>query len=196
MGQAEATLMTHVSAISKTPFYWRDHLDGNITIKSAAIKVSLVTASQPLSASIHLGIYTLANSTSANLLGSVSEAFVVSSASSVSLSGVRNLVLTGIGTHTALSSLSQGEYMFGVMVSGTATNAINFSLFGAGSLGPILGGIYPGTNALSTATSQGIMAMVGRGSTTVNALPATVVASGVQNQGATQALRPWIYLRS
>jgi hypothetical protein len=83
-----------------------------------------------------------------------------------------------------------------VMVSGTATNAINFSLFGAGSLGPILGGIYPGTNALSTATSQGIMAMVGRGSTTVNALPATVVASGVQNQGATQALRPWIYLRS
>ena len=188
--------MTHVSGISKTPFYWNDHIDGNITAKSLGIKVSLVTASAALSVSIHLGIYTFANSSSANLLGSVSETYVVSSGSSVSLSGIRNLVMTGIGTHGTLSSLSKGEYMFGMMLSASATNAMNFSLYGGGSIGAVLGNIRPGVNVLSTATSQGIMQMYGRGSTTVNAMPANVRASELVNQGASLPLRPWIYIGS
>jgi hypothetical protein len=193
-----ATLLTHVSGISKTPFYWNDHLDGNLTAKSLALKISMVTASQPLSVSVHLGVYTFANSTSANRLASHSEAFVISSASSVSLSGIRHLILTGIGTHATLSTLSDGEYMFGLMFSATATNAMNFSLMGANSAGGAFGGLYPGTNNMSTGTSQGVMALAGRGSTTVNAMPANVQASELVNygQGASMQLHPWIYIRS
>ena len=59
--------------------------------------------------SAHLGVYTLVNSTSAALLGSMSETYVLSTASSASWSGIRNYVMTGIGTHTALSNLSQAS---------------------------------------------------------------------------------------
>ena len=198
MPRAQASLISHVSAFSKTPIYWNDHIDGELTAKSLAFAISMVTASQPLSLSVHLGVYTFVNSTSASRLASHSEAYVVSSASSVSLSGVRNIVMTGIGTHATLSTISGGEYLLGMMFSATATNAMNFSLLGAsGGAGP-LGGIYPGTNALSTGTSQGVQAMHGRGSTTVNAMPAGVSAADLinQGQGASMQLHPWIYIRS
>jgi hypothetical protein len=88
--------------------------------------------------------------------------------------------------------------MFGLMFSATATNAMNFSLYGASTAGGPLGGIYPGTNNVSAGTSQGVMAMFGRGSTTVNAMPANVQASEIVNygQGASMQLHPWIYIRS
>ncbi len=198
MPRNAASLLTHVSAFSKTPIYWNDHIDVDLTAKSFAFGISMVTASQPLSLSAHLGVYTLVNSTSANLLGSVSEAYVVSSASSVSLSNVRNLIITGIGTHTALSTISQGEYLIGMMFSATATNAMNLSLLGASGGVAALGGIFPGTNQLSTGTSQGIQVLAGRGSTTVNAMPSAVSAADLVNQGTagSSPLHPWIYIRS
>jgi len=147
---------------------------------------------------MHLGVYTLVNSTSAHRLASHSEAYVVSSATSVSLSNVRMLIMTGIGTHATLSTLSHGDYLFGMMFSATATNAMNFSLYGASTGGGPLGGLYPGTNNVSAATSQGVQAMLGRGSTTVNVMPADVQASELVNygQGASMQLHPWIYIRS
>ena len=54
------------------------------------------------------------------LLGSHSEAYVISSATSASFSGIRHLVMTGIGTHTALSDLGRGNYGFGMMFSAGA----------------------------------------------------------------------------
>jgi len=198
MPRAQASLLSHLSGFSKTPIYWNDLINGDVTAKSLAFAISMVTASQPLSLSAHLGVYSIVNSTSGSLIGSVSEAYVVSSASSVSLSGVRNLVMTGIGTHTALSVLTGGRYMLGMMFSATATNAMNASLLGAsGGAGP-LGGISPGTNQLSTGTTQGIQQLAGRGSVTVNAMPANVAATDVINQGTagSMALHPWIYIRS
>ena len=193
-----AVVLTHASDISKVPFYFPASIPGDITANTLAFKISNVTASQPNSFSVHLGVYTFANSTSANLLGSLSQEYVISSASSVSFSGVRMYAITGIGTHATLSSFSEGEYLFGMMVSATATNAMNFSLIGAGVGGGPLGAILPGTNQLSTGTSQGIIRMIGRGSTTVNAMPANVVASELKNQGAgvNMHLWPWIYIRS
>lgn len=196
MGQG--SLMTHISGISKTPFYFPMEMDGYLTAKSLAFKGSMVTANTLLSMSAHIGIYTFVNSTSAALLGSHSEAYVVSSATSVSLSGVRNFIMTGIGTHATLSSLSGGKYMVGMMFSAAATASMNMSLFGASTANGPLGGIYPGTNNVSAGTSQGIQALYGRGSTTVNAMPANVVASELVNQGsgASMQLHPWIYIRS
>jgi hypothetical protein len=124
---------------------------------------------------------------------------VVSSGSSVSLSAQRNLVLTSPGTATAISNLSGGNYLFGLMFSASATGAMNASIYAAtAAAGPRMGRIMPGTNQLSTATSQGIAGLYGRGSTTVNALPANVVASEVVNQGigASSPMKPYIFIRS
>jgi hypothetical protein len=199
MPAMEAVLYTHVSGVSKTPFYWIENLPQGIKPANVAMRVSMVTASADLSMSIHFGVYTFVNSTSAALLGSGSDAFVVSNGSSVSFSGQRNLVLTSPGTVAAISSLTPGNYLFGAMFSATATGAMNASVYAASAAaGPRLGLILPGTNQLSTATSQGIAGLYGRGSTTVNVMPANVVASEVVNQGigASSPMKPYIFIRS
>ena len=190
-------LQTHIASISKTPFYWHEAIP-RITANSLAFRVSFVTANTLASLSAHLGIYTFVNSTSMALLGSLSEAYVISSASSASFSGIRNLVMTGIGTHTALSTLGPGNYGFGMMFSAGASQSMNASLMGASTASGPLGMIFPGTNSASTATSQGVQGLWGRGSTTVNAMPANVVRSELVNQGsgASAQLHPWIYIRS
>lgn len=196
--QADAVIMTHVASISKTPFYWSEEVPGGITLNSVALKLSNVATATLQSFTIHFGVYTFVNSTSMALLGSISETFVLSTASSASWSGPRMYVMTAAGTHTALSSLSAGDYGFGLMFSAGATGSMHYSLFGAGSTGGPLGRVVPGVNQASTGTSQGAQALIGRGSSTVNALPAGVVASEIINQGsgASAQLRPWIYIRS
>ena len=85
------------------------------------------------------------------------------------------------------------------MFSASATNAMNASIYAASAAaGPRMGRIMPGTNQLSTATSQGIAGLYGRGSTTVNAMPANVVASEVVNQGigASSPMKPYLFIRS
>ena len=65
----EAVLYTHISGVSKTPFYWIENLPQGIQPKNIALRVSQVTANSDLSVSVHFGIYTFVNSTSAALLG-------------------------------------------------------------------------------------------------------------------------------
>lgn len=194
----DAIAMTTLYSISKTPFYWSENLPGALTANSVAFKVSFVTTGTLQSFTMHYGVYTFVNSTSLALLGSVSETYVLSTASSASWSGIRNLVMTSPGTHTALSSMSAGGYGFGMMLSGAATGSMNIILFGAGSTGGPLGMFLPGVNQASTVTSQGAQPLFGRGSTTVNALPANVVRSELINQGtgSSAALRPWMFIRS
>jgi hypothetical protein len=193
-----AGLNTLIAGISKTPFYWHENLPRKITAHSLAYKMSMVTANTLASFTAHLGVYTFVNSTSMNLLGSFSEEYVVSSATSASFSGIRHFLMTKIGTHTALSVLSEGNYAFGMMFSAGATASMNASLMGATTASFPLGVVMPGTNSVSAGTSQGVMGLWGRGSTTVNAMPAAVVRSELINQGsgASAHLHPWIYIRS
>jgi hypothetical protein len=194
-----AVRVTHLSGVSKTPFYWYENLPQGIKPANIAFRVSMVTAGSDLSLSAHFGVYTFVNSTSAALLGSGSNAFVVSSASSVSFSGQRELILTSPGTVAAISSLTPGGYLFGMMFSASATNAMNASIYAASdAAGRGLGGIRPGTNQLSTATNQGVAGFYGYGSTTVNVMPANVVTSDITNlgSGASSPLRPYIFIRS
>lgn len=195
----DAVLYTLLGGVSKTPFYWNENIPQGINPANIAFRVSMVTANSDLSLSAHFGVYTYVNSTSIALLGSASDAFHVSSGSSVSLSGQRQLVMTSPGTVAAISSLTPGNYVFGMMFSATNTNAMNASIYAASAAaGPRLGRIMPGTNNLSTGTSQGIAGLYGRGSTTVNALPANVQASEVVNQGigASSPMKPHIFIRS
>jgi hypothetical protein len=149
--------------------------------------------------SVHFVIYTFVNSTSLALLGSGSDAFAQQAASSVSFSGQRNLILTSPGTVAAISSLTPGNYVFGMMFSAAATASMNASIYAASvAAGRALGGLYPGTNVVSTGTSQGIAPLYGRGSSTVNVMPANVGATDLINQGsgASAPMKPWIFIRS
>lgn len=195
----DANLLTHISGISKTPFYWPERLQGPMTLNSVVLRMSNVATATLQSFDVHFGVYTYVNSTSVALLGSASNNFNVSTASSVSFSGQRHYVLTSPSTQTAISNLSEGDYVFGMMFSAGATGSMHQSLYGASNAaGGVLGVIKPGNNQLSTATSQGAYALFGRGSTTVNLLPANVQASELVNQGSagSQAIQPWIMIRS
>lgn len=193
--------ITAVSAVSKTPFYWAEQLPGHVTLNTVAFKISVsqtTTSAQSLSQTIHFGVYGRVNSTSASLKGSVSEAFIGSSASSASwANAIRHFILTSPSTHVGISTLEAGDWVFGMMVSAAA--AVSQSIFGVppeGASGAV-GNIRPG-NVYSTGTSQGLPSLVGRGSTTVNALPANIVASEIVNQGSgvSNPIHPWILFRA
>jgi hypothetical protein len=187
---------------SKTPFYFPVTIPGNLTLNSVGVRLSVVTGNTIASFSQHFGVYTLVNSTSAALAGSASNAYVVSSASSVSLSSVRDWYLTSPSTVPGMSVLTPGNYIFGMMWSATASNAMNFSIIGqmssANSSNYVPWGVIgPGTNALTTATSAGVNRFLGQGSTTVDAMPANVIAAEIRNQAtASPALAPYIFIRS
>jgi len=193
----DLTTFTAASAVTKTPFYYPLVVPGNITVNSVGLPLSLSGfTGTNLSVSLHWGLYTRVNSTSMALLGSASDSFQVSSASSASASGLRIFYLTSPSTHTALSNLPADDYIAGFMISATAAGAIQGSLVGIGAgLGP-QGRLVPGTNQYSTGSTQGAL-LWGRGSTTVNALPANVTHGDVWNVGASSGgFVPWTYLRS
>lgn len=190
-------IFTTASAVTKTPFYYPLPIPGNITVNSVGLPLSMSAfTGTALSATIHWGLYTRANSTSMNLIGSVSDTFVVSSASSASASGLRAFYLTSPGTHTGLSNLIADDYIGGFMISASAAGAIQGSLVGMGTGLGFQGRLVPGVNAYSTGSTQQAV-VTGRGSSTVNVLPATVVAADVWNVGASSGgFVPWTYLRS
>jgi hypothetical protein len=193
--------VTALSAVSKTPFYFGEQLPGHVTLNSVVVKISVsqtTTSAQSLSQTIHFGVYGRVNSTSASLRGSVSEAFIGSSAQSASwANAIRHFVMTSPATHTAISTLEAGDWVFGMMHSAAA--AVSQTIFGVPPEGAsgALGRIQPG-NVYSTGTSQGLPSLVGRGSTTVNALPANIVASEIINQGSgvSNPIHPWILFRA
>jgi hypothetical protein len=171
-----------------------------MTLNSVGFHMSNVATGTLQSIDIHFGVYTFVNSTSAALLGSASNNFVISTASSVSMSGQRQFVITSPSTVAAISNLTPGKYLFGVMFSATATGAMHQSLYGAAfSSNAPLGIVLPGNNQLSTATSQGLRGMFGPLSSTVNAMPANVVKSDIRNQGSaalSTPIRPFMFIRS
>ena len=133
-----------MSAFSKTPIYWHDFIPGDMTAKSLAFAVSMVTASQPLSVSAHLGVYSIVNSTSASLMGSVSEAYVVSSATSVSLSGACvNPLCVRIGCDARRSGVAAATTGVGVWVCGGGSK-LGGRVRGGGSEGCVPLGLRAG----------------------------------------------------
>lgn len=196
----DAGPLTYLTAISKTPFYWPEVLPGAVTLNSVGFLASVVTTGTLQSFSVHFGVYTYVNSTSVNLIQSVSETFLLSTATSASFSGQRLFVLTSPSTATGISNLTPGAYVFGSMISAGASASMNLSLYGGTNNSAVgaLGVILPGANQASTGTSQGVLPIYGRGSTTVNAMPANVSAADLVNQGsgASAQLHPYMVIRS
>jgi hypothetical protein len=88
-----ASVARNFSDFDRVPLF-PEVLPGNMTLNSVIFHLSAVNTATLQSFSVHFGVYTLVNSTSAALLGSGSDAFIQSTASSASWSGQRNYVLT------------------------------------------------------------------------------------------------------
>lgn len=195
----DVATFTTASAVTKTPFYYPLPVPGPMTLNSVRFMMSMSAfTGTALSATIHWGLYTKVNSTSANLLASVSDTFLVSSASSASASGLRQFILTSPSTLAGMSNITGGDYVAGFMISASAAGAIQGSLLApVGGIGGMVGAVWPGVNSYSTGSTQN-RELFGRGSTTVAAMPANVVAADLWNQagGASAGFYPWTHLNS
>jgi hypothetical protein len=185
-------LITNVTAtgVTQRPIFFPLDIDGHLIWNRAQIEVSQVTNSQRNLFTCQFAIYTFANSTSINLLATLQNVFDVSSASSVSFTGIRRYFLQGI--QTVGSSLTPGQYVGMIYFSNTATSGMNFSLRGAATIDPQLGFVGSGTNNLSTAnlTTIQLRQFLGRYTATTASPPAAVGLSNI----SVGTLQAWPYL--
>lgn len=144
------------------------------------------TGGTSVAASLHWGIYTIANSSSMNLVSSTS--FNVSLLNSSQFSGIRRLQFTGLGG----LSLSPGQYVIGLLASGAGTASWGMNAMGIGSLG-FAGVIHPGTNSTAaTGSDSKIEPFFGVWNATSAALPSAVALSSIS--GGNGVNSPRIYL--
>lgn len=182
------------TGVTQRPMFFPIVIEGNLTWNRGMFEMSKVTNSQNYSFTYNFGIYSFANSTSINLIASLQNVFDISSASSVSATGVRRFAFTGIGA--AGSTLSPGHYVGMMAFSASATAVMNASLRGGLTATPPLGLIGGGTNALSTANLSSIYLRQFQGlyTTTSNVAPAAVALANIQ--GWTSGGVPYVFLQS
>lgn len=186
--------ITNLTALSERPYFVPFVLPYYLTLHRMTFEASRATSGSN-SFSVTAGIYTIVNSTSMALLGSVMNSFSASNSGSVS--GIRQFGITNFPA--AVTAMTPGVYVLGMhfhTLGGTAS--INYSIRGASTDSP-LGYISAGQDQNFTATNQvssiGAQFM-GRYSTTTNALPANVVDADLfQGMSGSQADVPmWFRL--
>lgn len=166
------------ATFSNRPFFIPFVLPAAISaVNSINIYVSRTAGTSAL-ASLHAGIYTVANQTSMNLVSSTS--FAVSMTTSSLFSSVRLLEFTGLGA----LSLSAGQYVLGINASIAGTNSWAMMMMGV-TQANIVGVIHPGTNSsAATASDSHFLPFWGVFNATSSALPSAVGASSISG-GAT-----------
>jgi hypothetical protein len=170
---ADFVLLTNITALTQRPIFLPFECGGNLTGGELHWRMSRATSGSN-HFTIHLGAYSYVNQTQISLFGSTSAAF--SNTATASISAVRAFEM-GVGT--ALSTLSQGQWILGVIFSATATASMNYSLMGASTLNPGVGRIDAGSDNYVTYTSHFEMPFWGRYTTTTGALPGSVGQAAV-----------------
>lgn len=181
-------LITNVTALTQRPIFIPINIPGQLSADEMMWAMSRSTSGSN-NFTLHIGVYTMANGTSMNLLYSSSASY--SASVTASISGIR-IVEFPLGSQ--MSSLTQGQYVLGAIFSATATASMNYSLMGHSTANPAVGGMHTGGNTFFTHTSHHILPMWGRYSTTTGALPSAVAANGVIGfpTGASAPL-PWAF---
>jgi hypothetical protein len=170
---ADFVLLSNVTALTQRPLLFPFECGGNLTGGELHWRMSRATSGSN-HFTMHLGVYSHVNATQLSLFGSTSAAY--SNTATASISGVRQFEM-GVGT--GLSTLSQGQWVLGVIFSATATASMNYSLMGASTLNPGLGRIDQGSDQYVTYTSHFEQPFWGRYSTTTGALPGSIAQSAV-----------------
>lgn len=191
--RAFITNVTNMTALSQRPIFVPFVLPGSLTWNRGAIEVSRQTSGSNLF-TMQAAIYSFVNSTQISMMGSLQNTY--SNTATASISGIRRILWTGMGTDA--TALSPGHYVMGLYFSAANTASMNYSLRGAQTVGPPAGNIAPGANANTTATSLlssvAMAKFLGRYTTTTAAMPASVAFTQVQHH--TSAYPIYFYLQS
>jgi hypothetical protein len=178
-GRDFITNVTNITAISQRPIFTPFYLDGNIVVDRIALEMSRATSGSN-AFTVQMALYTQVNSTQISRLASLQNVF--SNTATASISGVRQLYLSGF--ETAGTSLTPGAYVMGAYFSAGNTASMNYTIRGGQTVGPPVGIINVGTDVLSTATSQlssnHLRVFQGRYTNTTNGMPASVAMSQIQ----------------
>lgn len=195
-----ASNITPATAVDKTPFYFPTEVDGKITLNKILFPMSKITQATSDAFSVHFGVYTISNGTRMDLLGSASDVF--SGSNTASLSNKRWFCLTSPGTVAAISTLSEGNYIYGMYfsVAGGNTASMHYSIMGVQTqIQDFPGIVFPGSDQQSTNVSVPYLPFYGRHSVTLAGLPSSVAQSDIVALGAagSQArLHPLLIIRS
>jgi hypothetical protein len=137
------------ASFSKRPILVPFWMDGaSMGLQSVRMMISRA-AGTSLNMTMGLGFYSMNNSTQISLHASTTHAYSLTT--SGQWSGVRRLEFTGMGG----SSLSEGRWVMGVLVSGSnnSTAVAQFNIMG-GDAFPLAGIIHPGTNSTAATASN------------------------------------------
>lgn len=185
--------LSSASALSKKPLFWAEDIPGGLTMNRVLGQLNHVTTNSAQSYSVHFGVYSIVNSSSLSLLGSASDSYAFSTASSASYSGQRGFVMTSPSTVPGISNLGAGAYIFASMVSAAANGSMNFQIMGASGVALMSGLVGPGVNVYTTASTGGFLQ--GYYTATSGNLPANVALSEIQDLG-TAVIKPYMLIRS
>ena len=192
MPRESLNLVTNMTAtgVTQRPLFFPFELYGNLVLNNIGVEVSRATSGSNLF-TIQAAIYTFVNSTQISRLASLQNVF--SNTATASISGVRQIRLTGL--EAAGTSLTPGQYVMMLYASAANTASMNYSWRGAVTALPPVGNIFPGTNSVQTATSQlssnYLMPFQGRYTATTASPPGFV--NRTQVQGWTSIMQ--IYFR-
>lgn len=170
---ADFVNLTNITGMTQRPLFFPFECGGNLTGGEIHWRMSRSTSGSN-NFTVHLGVYSMVNQTSLALFGSTSNVF--SNTATASISGVRAFEMD-VGTN--LSTLSQGQWVLGLIFSATATASMNYSLMGASTLNPGVGRVVNGSDQYHTYASHFEMPFWGRYTTTTGALPANVIQSNL-----------------
>lgn len=170
---------------SNRPLFFPFQIEKAITAISSIRIFASRTGGTSAAATLFAGIYTIANSTSMNLVSSTS--FNLSVTTSAQFSGIRGLNFTGLGA----MSLSPGQYVLGLQASMPATASWGMNLIGNNSLA--LGGwLLPGTNSTAaTASGSRLLPFAGVWNATSAGLPSAVGTASISGGNGANSPKPY-----
>lgn len=158
-------------------------------VKSVELYVSR-TGGTSVEATLHCGFYTIANSTSMNLVSSTS--FNISLTTSAQFSGTRCLQFTGLSG----LSLSPGQYVLGLLASMAGTASWGMNALGLASQN-LAGYIFPGTNSTAGAVSGShSLPFAGMWNATSAGLPSAVAASSISGNSGGNTPKVYVVLKA
>lgn len=173
------------ATFSNRPIFFPFQLEKAITaISSIRIYASRTGGTSAL-VTLFAGIYTIANSTSMNLVSSTS--FNISVTTSAQFSGIRGLNFTGLGA----MSLSPGQYVFGLQASMPASASWGMNIIGHNSLA-LAGWLLPGTNSTAaTDSASRLFPFCGVWNATSAGLPSAVGTVSISGGNGANSPKPY-----
>jgi hypothetical protein len=181
-------LISNITAINGTMIFIPFMLEGTLSANEMHWMMSRATSGSN-HFSFHHGVYSFNNSSALGLISSASTAF--SNTATVSVSGARMFEAP-----FALTSMTPGQYVLGMLFTATATASMNYSIMGNATVNPGLGVVAAGSDQYHTYTNHVAVPFLGRYSVATAAIPGTVGSNSIRAalSGASAPIPAWIAL--